>query len=288
MTPVNRKRLFHRTGGFVLFAAVALTIVLAPISLLPAHGTLSAPLVKAENRPTWGVYTELRAPRILPGLPAASPNDPIPGENYPETWLNPPPTDRPAAAHPDLNLIVRGYTCVNESKDWTFYYGNTDEGAPQLCGLFGDDRLPTIKSVYRVYDWQWGAFERGKTIHDPAVTLIGVDVTPGEIIYLPSSGYTIGEGFNAVVLYADPKRLTIKFTREDNVVSGYTLHLENICPEPRLLGVYENCNNNARGHLPALYSGHALGRACGDELGIAIRDNGDFMDPRSSKDWWRK
>jgi len=273
----------------VLCAVVALAFLFGPLIVWPADGTLDIPPAGAASILPEGLSPELHAPRVyLPSLPAASPNDPIPGENYPETWLNPPPTDRPAAAHPDLNLIVRGYTRVDASKEWTFYYGNTDEGAPQLRGLFGDDRVPTIAAVYRVYDWHWGAFERGMTIADPEVTLIGVDVTPGEIIYLPPSGYTIGEGFDAVVLYADPKRMTIKYTREDNVVCGYTLHLENICPEPRLLGVYENCNNNARGHLPALYSGHALGRACGSELGIAIRDNGDFMDPRSSKDWWRK
>ena len=289
MTRLNREKSTRRTGGAVLVATVALVLLFGPITLLPPDSTLSIPLVGAEGTITEGTSPDPHTPlAYLPSPPATSPNDPIPGENYPETWLNPPPTDRPAAAHPDLNLIVRGYTCVDASKEWTFYYGNTDEGAPQLRGLFADDRVPTVTAAYRVYDWLWGAFERGNTIADPEVTLIGVAATPGEIIYLPSSGYTIGEGFNAVVLYADPKRLTIKYTREDNVVNGYTLHLENICPEPRLLAVYENCNNNARGHLPALYSGHALGRACGGELGIAIRDNGDFMDPRSSKDWWRE
>jgi hypothetical protein len=65
------------------------------------------------------------------------------------------------------------------------------------------------------------------------------------------------------------------------------LHVENMCVEPSLLGVYNNCNNNGRGHLPALKAGQAIGRARGTELGLAIRDNGVFMDPRSNKDWWR-
>jgi hypothetical protein len=29
-----------------------------------------------------------------------------------------------------------------------------------------------------------------------------------------------------------------------------------------------------------------LGRATGAEVGVAIRDKGSFMDPRSLKDWW--
>jgi hypothetical protein len=36
-----------------------------------------------------------------------------------------------------------------------------------------------------------------------------------------------------------------------------------------------------------LQSGQALGRAAGSTVGVAIRDNGMFMDPRSRKDWWR-
>lgn len=219
---------------------------------------------------------------------AADPCEPIPGESFGETWINPPPTDRPAAVHPDLNLIVRGYTPVSASKDLTFYYGDADPRAPQLRGLFGDDRVPTITTTYRVYDWLWGEYRRGNTISKPEVSLIGVAVTPGEIIYLPPAGYTIGEGWDALVLYTDPLRITIKYTREDSVVHGYTLHLENFCPDPRLLAIYQNCNNNNRGHLPALKDGQAIGRARGSELGIAIRDNGDFMDPRSSKDWWVK
>ena len=284
---INNKRQTNRGAiRLALFSVIALILLLGPISLLPV-GDPTLPLAHAALTLHYSETLNPFIPRAsIPRLPAAAPCDPIPGESYPETWLNPPPSNRPAAVHPDLNLIVRGYTPSNAEKDFVYYYGNTDEGAPQLSGLFGNDRLGVISSVYRIHDWEWGEFRRGKTISDPEVTLVGLQVTPGEIIYLPPSGYTIGEGFDALVLYADPLRLTIKYTREDNVVSGYTLHLENICPEPRLLAVYQNCNNNARGHLPALYAGHALGRARGNELGVAIRDNGDFMDPRSSKDWW--
>ena len=253
----RHKRLIRQMPGVLLFVAIILLVLLGPVRLWP-----------------------------IEDLSAADPCGPIPAENYGETWINPPPTDRPAATHPDLNLIVRGYTPVNAAKEMTFYYGDADPGAPQLRGLFGDDRVATILAVYRVFDWKWGEYCRGNTIGDPEVSLIGVAATPGEIIYLPPASYTIGEGWDALVLYADPLRLTSKYTREDNVVNGYTLHLENICPEPRLLAIYENCNNNNRGHLPALQDGQAIGRARGNELGIAIRDNGEFMDPRSSKDWW--
>jgi hypothetical protein len=39
--------------------------------------------------------------------------------------------------------------------------------------------------------------------------------------------------------------------------------------------------------LPALRGSQALGRARDASIGVAIRDTGSFMDPRSRKDWWQ-
>jgi hypothetical protein len=118
------------------------------------------------------------------------------------------------------------------------------------------------------------------------VTLAGLAVTPGETIHLPASGYDIGQGYDALVLYATEERVTLKYTREDNVVRGYTLHIEGICVEPRLLALYQSCNAAGRATLPALRPGQAIGRASGSTIGVAIRDTGAFRDPRSRKDWW--
>lgn len=223
-----------------------------------------------------------------PRLLCADPCDPVLQETYGVVSIDSGPTDRPAQQHADLNLILRGYTPSSATKNFVFYYGDADEGAPQLSGLFGDDRMGTFTSVYHVYDWDWSHDRRGQRLNDPEVTLAGLAVSPGEIIYVPPAGYTIGSGYDVLVLYASPVRVTLKYTREDNVVNGYTLHLENICVEPRLLALYESSNSNGRGTLPALQAGQAIGRARGNELGVAIRDNGVFMDPRSQKDWWRK
>ena len=65
------------------------------------------------------------------------------------------------------------------------------------------------------------------------------------------SGPPIGGGYGALVLYAEPTRLTLKYTREDNVVSGFTLHLENICDDANLLALYRQLNAAGRSQLPA-------------------------------------
>jgi len=212
---------------------------------------------------------------------------PVAGESYGDLSVNPPPTDRPAEQHADLNLALRGYAPTTAFLGLVDYTGSTDPNAPQLPGLFADQRTAAFRAVYRVYDWDWGCNCRGDLLADWAVTLAGLTATPGETIHVPASGYTIGSGYEVLVLYASATRITLKYTREDNVVHGYTLHIEGLCVEPRLLALYRSWNDAGRGHLPALRAGQALGRAQGNEIGVAIRDYGTFMDPRSRKDWWQ-
>lgn len=111
----------------------------------------------------------------------------------------------------------------------------------------------------------------------------------GEIIRAPASGYDIGTrptGYEVMVLYATTQRITLKYTREDNVVSGYTIHVENICVEPSLLSLYNTLNASGRSQLPALNATQPFGRSQGNQILVSIRDNGTFLDPRSHYDWW--
>jgi len=223
----------------------------------------------------------------LPFIARAEVCQPIPGESYGDFSADDGPTNPPAEEHPDLNLALRGYELTNAYKGLVHYDGGSDPNAPQLPGLFADNRTATFSAVYRVYGWDWECNCRGSLITDWDVTLAGLAVTPGETIHVPDSGYSIGGGYEVLVLYATPERITLKYTPDDHVKLGYTLHVENICVEPRLLALYQSLNDAGRGHLPALRAGQAFGRARGDEIGVVIRDNGAFMDPRSRKDWWQ-
>ena len=200
-----------------------------------------------------------------------------------------PDTERDDAEHADLNLAVRGYEEVDEFKGLVKYDGAIDSQAPQLAGLFADDRTPAFSSTYRVYDWDWANNERGDLISNWDVTLAGLLTTAGETIHVPDrEGPDIFQGrFKVLVIYANENFITLKYTRNDNVVFGYTIHVENVCVEPSLLELYREGNEAGRTELPALAAGQAFGRANGAEIRVAIRDTGSFMDPRSRKDWWR-
>jgi hypothetical protein len=202
----------------------------------------------------------------------------------------PPLTNPPAEIDPDLNLALRGYISTTAYLGLVTYTGGSDPYAPQLPGLFTDNRTATFRAAYQVKCWNWDTCPKGAPIPDPTVTLAGLTVTPTETIRVPSSGTTIGNlpnGYAVMVLYASTNRITLTWTRNDNVAQGYALHLENICVEPRLLALYQSANAAGRTQLPALYAGQGIGTAMSNELGVAIRDSGSFMDPRSRKDWWQ-
>jgi hypothetical protein len=120
------------------------------------------------------------------------------------------------------------------------------------------------------------------------VSLAALQTSPGESVEIPARAAEIyGGGFVALVLYADVTRLTLVYTREDTVASGYSVHLEELCVDPTLLALYQTSNAGGRGALPALRNGEVVGAARDHQILVAVRDRGTFTDPRSRKDWWR-
>jgi hypothetical protein len=181
---------------------------------------------------------------------------------------------------------LRSYSPTNSTLGLIDVGGPTDPRAPQLAGLFADKRTGIFTTVYRVNHWDWASNSRGGPITDMPVTLVGMATRLGETIHVPRAGYDIGQGYQVLVLYASRDRITLKYTGEDTVATGYAIHVENICTEPKLLALYEQMNAEGRGRLPALRAGQAFGRAKGSEIQVSIRDTGRFMDPRVRKDWW--
>ncbi len=196
------------------------------------------------------------------------------------------PTDKPAAEHPDINLSVRGYVPTNGNTSLVNLDGDTDIKAPKLTTLLDNNPYPPIIKLYKVYDWDWSSGNRGGLIKDPDATLFGIQASPGEPLRVMQSGYDIGGGYQVMVLYATRDSITLKYSREDNVVIGYTIHIQDIWVDPNLVSSYEQFNAGGRGSLPALRGGEIFGVARTNEVKIAICDTGAFMDVRSRKDWW--
>ena len=260
----------------------------APTEPLPTEPPAEPLPIETPTEPsTAEPPAEEAPPAETPTKPPPQPFGEVIGESYGDFSVNSAPTNPPAEKHPDLNLAMRGYEPINVHRGLMDYSGGTDPNAPQLPGLFADNRTPIFSTVYQVYGWDWERKRLGSLVTYPEVTMVGLAVAPGETIHVPNSGYSIGGGYEVLVLYATPERITLKYTPDDHVIWGYTLHVENIYVEPRLLALYQSLNDAGRDRLPALRAGQAFGRARGDEIGVVIRDRGAFMDPRSRKDWWQ-
>lgn len=191
------------------------------------------------------------------------------------------PLSVPAEKQADMNIKLRGWREVDEARQLVDLGGSTDGNAPKINTIFADRRVPPMARVHRV-----GVFSGlAHGVEAGAVHLVEFQSRPGEPLGTPASGYNIGEGLAALVLYADEDSLLLKFTREDNNSTGYGIHLLGLAVDPGLLASYRRCVAGGRASMPALASGEVVGRARSTLL-VAVRDTGSFMDPRSRKDWY--
>ncbi len=270
--------------------AIALAMALTTLLTQTASAGTAPPTAEVTPLAPADAQPETARRRVLLPQILARIFGPATGASYVTIPVLPPPTDRPAAYHADLNLALRGYTATTAALNLVTYGGDTDPDAPQMRGIFADGRLPRFTSAHRVYQWDWGCGAngcRGSAITSPPVTLLGFATRSGELLAAPSRGAEIyAAGYIALVLYADDRRLTLKYTRDDNVVGGYTVHLENLAVDPNLLARYRQTDAAGRHDLPAITNRQPLGTATGGEVLVAIRDCGTFLDPRSQKDWW--
>jgi hypothetical protein len=283
-----------------LFLAVLAALLLGGVAYPAAPGLAAAEAQAPSLR--------LRLPLIMAssvatgsGCPAASGNQYAAGPAM--QWDQDSPV-RPAAAHADKNLALRGYTPVNAGLGLVSLGSDDPNQPPQLATLFSPTRLPVFSSAYQIYTWNWAPSPtpgtRGGLDRNWPLTVLGMRTAAGEPLRLPASGYDIGAGMEALVIFADADSVTFKYTREDSVgPNGYTLHVDNICTDPNLLALYNSLDRGARYvyygaadgtpdyNLPNLPAGQAIGTARGTEIRVGIVDSGAFMDPRSADEWWQ-
>lgn len=162
-----------------------------------------------------------------------------------------------------------------EAKMEVFYapVADPDPKIPVFNEIFSPPRHPVFLAGY-----QSTKEIRGEYVVE--VEILAVKTKPGEPLYFPYTAYDIGEGLRAMVLYVSDNALTFKITREDDIVYGYTLYFENVCPDANLKALYERLTKEGRRWLPAIKEGQIFGWARGESLKMAVRDTGTFLDLR--------
>jgi hypothetical protein len=294
----------HReaTAGWALAAVAGWMIVLAIAGtskalVLPADPILAPrsylPLVARQPTPTYA-------------CPTTSLNRYEGGAASQFDWDNP---VRPAHDHADKNIELRGYVFDEDPglvHGFVDYDSDDPTQPPQFATLFSPSKVPSFANLYNVHNWDWAASpdpgSRGSPIESPPVTALGLSASPGEVLRVPSSGYSIGPGKEVLVLFADEDTVALRYTREDSSGSqGYTVHVDGMCTDPNLLALYDLLDNpdgpryvfkpaNQRPYwydLPCLGAGQPIGTGRNDEVVVAISDTGTFQDPRSKDEWWQ-
>ncbi len=186
---------------------------------------------------------------------------------------------RPAAEHGDLNLKLREPQPIEAELGLVDAGSGVDADAPKLSKVFE----PEFTATYAIHNWDWGCNCKGELIQDDQAILVGIKTTPGDPIFIPPTERDIYDGkFYAVVLYASEDSLTFVYAREGTVAMGYTVHYIGLRTDPNLLKLYQESKGS---ELPGLTLDTPVGIAT-DEIIVAIRDNGKFLDARSINDWW--
>jgi len=293
------------SAGAVGYVSSSAASVLGDVSQLPVMEPVAAvAAVQSEAKavaqavPAAPAMQAAAAPAAQ--VPAASGCPISSGNGYDLIPRDSGPADRPDREHGDLNLALRGYSPASESPALVGYNGGTDPDAPQFSGVFVAARMVAPVSAYRVNLWRFESNQcngaangcRGSSDNTWPVTLLGLAATPGEALSIPSRDALVYANANAMVLYADERRLTLGYTRQDTIAAGYAVYLENICVDPNLLALYRAQvgpdGYRASANLPSLRNGQPLGTAAGGEVIVGVRDNASWMDPRSRKDWWQR
>jgi hypothetical protein len=277
------------------YGSALLSLCIAALLLLP----LRAVPASAEGSILYLPYVQREAGVSSGDCPATSTQQYADGTAYQYDSDNP---VRLAELHADKNLDLRGYAANSNTALRTLVNYGTDDPTqpPQFATLFSPTRVPAIAETYRVYNWNWAASpapgSRGSLLTTWPVTALGLSTTAGEVLRVPTSGYNIGQGYEVMVIYADADTIALRYTREDSSGSqGYTVHVDNVCVDVNLLALYNDLDAadgprykypNSSYDLPVLAAGQRFGTARTETI-VAIVDTGNFMDPRSSAEWWQ-
>lgn len=224
-------------------------------------------------------------PIVTQGMENASICD-LPKDNYASLSVQGSPQKGDPETDEDMNLAYRGYAREDAARSLVKLGPVWDKKAPQFPGMFADRRTPRMSNTYQRYRWDSDCDCRKDTYSPYDTTVLGLVVKPGETIYTPDSGYDIGSGYEYQVMYAGDTGITLYIGRDDDF-HGYVVHIEDVCVDPDLLKLYRKLHQAGRKSLPVLRGHQPFGAAFDDEITVAVRDSGHFLDPRSRNDWWQ-
>ncbi len=128
--------------------------------------------------------------------------------------------------------------------------------------------------------------------------VLQIPTEPGGEVKVPQTGYDIGGGYEAMVVFAEADRVTLHIGLHEYFVGsgnnncnggkcsgGYWIYVKDICVDEQILTAYNSVKGaqEAAGadknpiRLPMVRPGQVLGKATGTSVVVGVRDNGPFI-----------
>jgi len=141
---------------------------------------------------------------------------------------------------------------------------------------------------------------------DGGTYILEVPVDPNnKDIKMPSTGYDIGGGMEAMVVFAASDRVTLHIGRHEYFTGtktcangktcsgGHWIYVKNICVDQQIQNTYNRMEGAQKAagadlnpiQLPMVRAGQILGKASGNSVLVGVRDNGPFISIYKS-DYW--
>jgi hypothetical protein len=162
-----------------------------------------------------------------------------------------------ASRSPDLNMNVRGWYPVAELLGFVQYPYPPDappdtEHPLHLSNIAGSTAASFVRT-YQVNDWDWLGCNCPVS-RNPSpypVTMLGLRTIPSQPLHIASRDRPVDpRGYTAMVLYAEPGQIALKYTWDDRVDDGYLVHLVNLCVDPNLVALYQRLDAADAIHCP--------------------------------------
>lgn len=124
-------------------------------------------------------------------------------------------------------------------------------------------------------------------------------------IKVPNTGYDIGGGYEAMVVFTSSNRISLHIGRHEYFTGtktcangqtcsgGYWIYIKGICVDQQIQNAYNKVKGAQESagadlnpiQLPMVRSGQILGKANGAKISIGVSDNGSFVSTSNPKFW---
>ncbi len=141
---------------------------------------------------------------------------------------------------------------------------------------------------------------------DGGTYVLEVPVDPAnKDVKMPNTGYDIGGGYEAMVVFAAADRITLHIGRHEYFTGtktcangktcsgGYWIYVKNICVDQQIQNAYNQVKGTQEAagadlnpiQLPMIRPGQTLGKANANSVLVGVRDNGPYISIYKS-DYW--